>query len=418
MLNFTYEFQLKPNRQQECLMLSWLETARKVYNYALAERKAWVESRKCAVNACSLRQEYIMPADAPKPTYARQCKSLAAAKRDIPELAVPHTHVLQQALRTLEAAFVSMWERGHGFPRFKKPGRMRSFLFPQMGVNPIQGNKLKLPKLGEVKMRMSRAIPDGFELKQARIVKRASGWYAMLVLQLDVDVPDRMPHGEPIGIDLGLLSFVATSTGVTVQRPKFFVQLQGKLKSLQRKLKHKKLGSSNWRKLQGKVARLYEHISNTRKDFHFKLAHHLCESAGMIFAEDLNLKGLAKGMLGKHCLDAGWGQFLNILKWVCWKRDVYFALVDASGTSQTCPQCQTVTGKKELSERVNDCPNCGYQTDRDVAAAQVVAQRGLAAVGHTVSKLAEGKDALLPLMQESPRLLVRGVSTRLITDFP
>ena len=383
-------------------MESYLETCRKVYNYALAERKAWIESRKCAVNACSIRHEYIMPPDAPKPSYARQCKSLAAAKKDIPTLALPHTHVLQQALRTLEASFVAMWERGHGFPRFKKPGRMRSFLFPQMGVNPIQGNKLKLPKIGSVKMRVSRPIPEGFELKQVRIVRRASGWYAMLILQMDVGVPDRMPHGEPLGIDLGLISFLATSTGELIARPKFFVDLQGKLKSLQRSLKQKKLGSSNWRKLQVKVARLHEHISNTRKDFHFKLAHRLCDNAGMIFAEDLNLKALSRGMLCKNTDDAGWGQFLSILKWVCWKRDVYFALVDLKGTSQTCPQCQTITGKKELSERVHKCNECGYETDRDVAAAQVVVQRGCAAVGHTVDKLVEGKVIGLPRKQESP----------------
>lgn len=402
MLTLTYEFQIKPDRQQEDLMESYLETCRKVYNYALAERKAWIESRKCAVNACSIRHEYIMPPDAPKPSYARQCKSLAAAKKDIPTLALPHTHVLQQALRTLEASFVAMWERGHGFPRFKKPGRMRSFLFPQMGVNPIQGNKLKLPKIGSVKMRVSRPIPEGFELKQVRIVRRASGWYAMLILQMDVGVPDRMPHGEPLGIDLGLISFLATSTGELIARPKFFVDLQGKLKSLQRSLKQKKLGSSNWRKLQVKVARLHEHISNTRKDFHFKLAHRLCDNAGMIFAEDLNLKALSRGMLCKNTDDAGWGQFLSILKWVCWKRDVYFALVDLKGTSQTCPQCQTITGKKELSERVHKCNECGYETDRDVAAAQVVVQRGCAAVGHTVDKLVEGKVIGLPRKQESP----------------
>jgi hypothetical protein len=274
-----------------------------------------------------------MSADAGKPNYARQCKTLAAAKKNIPELAEPHTHVLQQALRTLEASFVAMWERGHGFPRFKKPGRMRSFLFPQMGVNPIQGNRLKLPKIGTVR------------------------------------------------------------------------------------LKHKRKGSNSWRKLQGKVARLHEHISNTRKDFHFKLAHRLRDSAGMIFAEDLNLKALAQGMLCKHTLDARWGGFLNILKWVAQKRGVYFALVDSSGTSQTCPQCQTHTGKKELSLRVHSCPNCGYQSDRDVAAAQVVMQRGIVsqcglgvspsratgvAVGHTVSKLSEGKVVGLPVKKESP----------------
>lgn len=376
MLTLTYEYQIKPSRQQEEQMFFYLETCRKVYNYALAERKAWINSRKCAINACSIRHEYIMSADAPKPSYARQCKSLAAAKKDIPELALPHTHVLQQALRTLEASFVAMWERGHGFPRFKKPGRMRSFLFPQMGVNPIAGNRLKLPKIGSVKMRLSRPIPDGFELPQVRIVKRASGWYAMLSLQCDVSIPSAMPHGHSLGIDLGLRSFLATSDNETIARPKFFVNTQRKLKSLQKRVSRKRIGSSNWRKAVAKVASLHEHISNARKDFHFKTAHHLCNQAGMIFAEDLNLKAMSKGMLCKHTLDAGFGQFLNILEWVCSKRDVFFARVDAKNTSQTCPNCQTHTGKKQLSQRIHECPNCQYITDRDVAAAQVVMQRG------------------------------------------
>jgi putative transposase len=101
-------------------------------------------------------------------------------------------------------------------------------------------------------------------------------------------------------------------------------------------------------------------------------------------------------------LDSSMEQFLNILKWVCWKRDVYFALVDPKGTSQTCPSCQTVTGKKGLDERVHECKTCGYQTDRDVAAAQVVMQRGCVAVGQTVVKLSEGKNSSFPMKKESP----------------
>ncbi len=124
----------------------------------------------------------------------------------------------------------------------------------------------------------------------------------------------------------------------------------------------------------------------------------------MIFAEDLNLKGLAKGMLGKHCLDAGWGSFLQILSHVCWQRGVYFAQVEARGTSQTCPNCGVVTGKKDLSERVHHCPECGYTANRDLAAAQIVMQRGLSAVGHTVKKLGVGNVIEHPMIQESLRL--------------
>lgn len=138
-----------------------------------------------------------------------------------------------------------MWERGHRFPRFKKPGRMRSFLFPQMGVNPVGGNRLKLPKIGSVKMRLSRPIPNGFELKQVRIVRRASGWYALLALQSDVSIPSAMPHGHSLGIYLGLLSFLVTSNRETIARPKFFVDAERKLKSLQKRVSSKVKGSSN-----------------------------------------------------------------------------------------------------------------------------------------------------------------------------
>jgi putative transposase len=250
--------------------------------------------------------------------------------------------------------------------------------------------------IGKVKFRQSRPIPDGFVVKQIRIVKRASGYFAMLVLQCGVEIPRATPQGHPVGIDLGLEKFLATSDHEFVPRPRFFVDAQRKLKLLQQKLKPKKLGSNNWRKAQQKVARYHQHISDRRKDFHFKTAHQLCNQAGMIFAEDLNLKAMSKGMLCKHTLDAGFGQFLSILEYVCFKRNVAFLKVDPNGTSQICPSCQTHTGKKPLSVRVHSCPECGYETDRDVAAAQVVAQRGLAAVGHTVKMLSEGKVIGLP----------------------
>jgi putative transposase len=126
----------------------------------------------------------------------------------------------------------------------------------------------------------------------------------------------------------------------------------------------------------------------------------------MIFAEDLNLKMTSRGILAKHCLDAGWGEFLEILKWVAWKRGVYFAKVDPNGTSQTCPQCGAHTGKKELSERVHRCDECGYITDRDVAAAQVVEQRGLLAVGQTVLLPVEEGSSRTPMKQEIPRAIL------------
>ena len=106
MLTVNYEYKLKPNAQQVKTFDAWLSTCKKVYNFALRERKDWVNSRKSAVNACSLVSEYILPPDATRPTYASQCKALTSAKKIYTELQLPHIHVLQQTLRQLEAAFV------------------------------------------------------------------------------------------------------------------------------------------------------------------------------------------------------------------------------------------------------------------------------------------------------------------------
>lgn len=386
---------------------------RKVWNYALRERKDWSKSRKCQINACSISGEYVIPASAPYPNYAQQCKSLTAAKTEFPELATVNAQALQQVLKRLEAAFVDMKRKGMGFPRFKNRYRMRSFVYPQLGKSQLlRGNQIKLPQLGWLEYVKSREIPDGFVVKQARIVRKASGYFVMMMLECNVSVPDVMPHGYPVGIDLGLDKFVATSEGEVVDRPRFLSSLHRKLKLLQRRLKIKQKGSNNRHKLNRKIARLHQRLSDTRKDWHFKLAHSLCDSAGMIFVEDIDFRVWAKGMLGKHTLDAGFGQFINILQWVCWKRGVYFAKVDKDYTSQVCPSCDAYTGLKELKNRIHSCLECGYTTHRDVASAQVIRNRGVLAVGRIVGEQIACGDGLTGTgnsLVKSPRSRKKGL---------
>jgi putative transposase len=98
--------------------------------------------------------------------------------------------VLQQVLRKLETAFVDMQRKGMGFPRFKNRYRMRSFVYPQLGKGEIlKGNQIKLPQLGWLKYIKSRNIPDGFFVKQARIVRKASGYFLMLTLFMQCKYP-------------------------------------------------------------------------------------------------------------------------------------------------------------------------------------------------------------------------------------
>lgn len=313
------------------------------------------------------------------PTEVNQLNALPDAKKDVTRLALVPSQVLQQAIKQLHRSWEGFQKIGHGFPRFKKFGQFKSLLFPQFKQSPVVGNKLLLPKLGLVKVNLHRPIPDGFVVKQVRILKKADRWYASIALQCDVSVPDPMPHGHAIGVDIGLEKFLATSDGVLVKPPKFFKSLQSKLKLLQRRLSRKKKRSKNYEKARIEVALLHHQIDNTRKDFHFKQAHALCDAGDMVFMEDLDYTVMAKGMFGKHMLDGGFGAFRTIVKYVCWKRDKFFGVVNARGTSQECPECGLAV-KKDLKQRVHNCPECGFTTDRDVSSGLVIRNRGIALI--------------------------------------
>ncbi len=323
-------------------------------------------------------REYIIPASVPFPSYQRQQNDLPKLKQEYPQLADVHSQILQTTIRRLHDTWDAFQKRGFGFPRFKKFGQFKSFVFPQFKDHPVMGYHIKLPKLGLVPINMHRPIPEGFVVKQVRVLSkcRNTQWYVVLTLQSEVSIPDAPVHGRAIGIDVGLERFLTTSDGSWVERPKFLKSLQGELKLLQRRASRKRIRSKNWEKAQVKVARLHHQIANTRKDYHLKTAHSLCDQAQTIFAEDVNTVGLNRGMLRKDCIDASFAQFLSLLEWVCFKRGAFFLRVNPRGTSQTCPECR-VTVAKPLSEREHICPECGYRTHRDHAAAEMVLLRGL-----------------------------------------
>ena len=196
----------------------------------LVGKKAWLKSRKCQVDRCSLISEYIIPADTPYPNYFVQAKSLTEAKKTNDELKSVNAQVLQQTLKVIDRAFNDMKSRGNGFPRYKK--KLKSFVYPAMLKGCLADGKVKLPQLGWARIRQSRSYPEGFAPKQARIVRRASGYFLMIIFQSKDSIPDPLPGKKSLGIDAGIESFIATSDGELVKSPKFLVHAQHKLKLL------------------------------------------------------------------------------------------------------------------------------------------------------------------------------------------
>lgn len=396
MLSLTFQYKLIPNKSQVTVINEWLEICRGVYNWNNCERKDWIKARKSEINSCSIVKEYIISADAKFPNYHTQAVNLTQAKKENPQLKKVQSQVLQSILKRLDKAWSNFFDKKkkRGLPRYKQPNQFKSFVYPQVKETDFDRNKVRLPKIGWIKFRKSRKFPIGFTPKQLRVIKKAVGYFVQIVFVSVENVPDVMPGNTSVGVDAGISSFIATSDGVKIQTPLFVQQAASKLKSLQRRLKHKIKGSNNWLKLQKKIAKLHFVVTSRRTDWLFKLAHQLCDRADNIFVEDVDFRAWQKGLFGKQINNSAIGKFINeILPMVCFKRDVYYLKVDKNYTSQICPECGANTGKKALSQRVHRC-NCGAILNRDIASAKVVRQRGNVAVGHTVARgLQDAEDA-------------------------
>jgi putative transposase len=386
-------------------MDNWLELLRRQYNYRLGERFNWWEQNRCDINACPLICH--LPELKPNPGFYSQKRDLVNSKLLFPEYGGIHSQVLQDCVERVKKTF-DRWFKGDskgkrsGKPRFKGQGRYRSFAFPQMKQDCIDGKFIKLPKIGKVKVILHRSIPDGFKIKTATITQKADGWYVTLSLE-DASVPELSPElptlDNTIGIDMGLKSFLVTDEGKEVPIPQHYRKAQKRLGRLQRSLSRKKKGSKRRKKAIKRVAKAHQKVANQRKDFHYKTAKRLLNKGKHIGHEALNIKGIARTRMAKSTYDAGWGTFLQILSVKAVNAGLMTIAVNPNGTTQNCSGCgQKVP--KEIQDRWHSCPHCGLELDRDHNAAINIKYL---AVGHPVNKAQETPDGI-PGVTEKPTL--------------
>jgi putative transposase len=246
-----YKFRMCPNKQQEAMLDLTLETCRQLYNLALADRKNAYE-----VEGISR-------------TYEDQAAMLTVERKSGNFNSI-YAHCLQDVLRRLDKSFKSFFRRVKagdkpGYPRFKGEGWYKSFTYPDSETGyKIEGSKLTLSKIGSIRIFKHRDVEG--KIKTCTIKKDLLGhWFAVLVVEID-DISLVEPK-TAIGVDVGLKSLVALSTGDTIQYPRYYVQTQQKLAVAQRNLSRKKKGSANRRKAKAKVAKISNDIQNHRDEF-------------------------------------------------------------------------------------------------------------------------------------------------------
>ncbi len=381
-----YQYKLRPTKEQAAKIDQWLSMLCAQYNYLLADRFDWWERNRSPINACPLVCH--LPELRDNPDYYSQKKTLPSLKKTHPWYAEIYSQVLQDVVKRVKITFDRFLKgdgsgKRSGRPRFKPRNRYRTFTYPQIKEECLQGNTINLPMFGRVKVILHRPIPDGFKVKTLSISKKADGYYLTLSLE-DLTIPIIKPDINPeaiTGIDVGLKEFLTTSEGESVAIPQHYRKAQKRLKVIQKRVSRRKKDSNRRRKAVKRLGKQHKKVADKRKDFHFKTANYLLSKYDVVAHEDLNVKGLSRTRLAKSVHDAGWSSFLSILQVKAENAGLLTIAVKASGTTQDCSSCGVKVSKK-LHERWHSCL-CGCSLNRDHNAAINIRNR---AEGHPVLK--------------------------------
>ena len=356
MLRRTFKYRLYPNRRQREKLQATLEVCRELYNAALQERReAWSSHRQGIY-------------------YQEQAKQLPDIKAVREDLRAVHSQVLQEVLRRIDKAFQAFFlrcQRGQvpGFPRFRSESRYDSFTYPQGGFQ-LRG-RLWLSKIGDIKIKLHRGIKG--QIKTLNLKRENGMWYACFSCLVE---PEALPaNDKAVGLDVGLLSFVTRSDGRRIGNPRLFQKAQKRLRRAQRRVARRERFSKRWKKAVGLVVKMHRKVFNQRNDFQHQLSRKMVNNYGIIVVEDLNVKGLSRGLFAKAVHDAGWAAFFRKLSYKAESAGRRFLSVDPRGTSQRCP-CGEANPKR-LWDREHVCRHCGLLTTRDHASAMEILRLGL-----------------------------------------
>lgn len=362
----TYRYRLYPSKAQAIFLDGQLREACGLYNAGLQERRD-------AYRMCGKSLTYYDQANQLKEIRAEGWLDLA------------NFSCCQDVLRRLDKTFKAFFRRVKngekaGFPRFRSHRRFDSITFPSYGdgCKVLPSGKLKIQGAGHLKVKWHRPVEG--TIKTVTIKRAAGKWYVCFSVECEAQP---LPlSDQAVGLDVGLTTFAVLDDGQEIENPRLYRQAQAQLRRAQRKVARRKKGGKGRRKAVVLLQKASAHVTNKRLDFHHKESRKLVERYGLIAVEDLNIKGLAAGMLAKSVHDVGWGSFLQLVATKAECAGRLLIKVNPRGTSQRCSACGT-TVHKELKDRWHDCPSCGLSIGRDHNSAKEILRLGLSLAGVT-----------------------------------
>jgi transposase len=392
-------FRMYPTPAQQAALLEQCKQARYMWNLALEQWLMWTRDK------------------GPTPNFAEQCRQLTEARATFGWLRAGSQTVQQQALRDFDQAVKNFYAGNHRRPTWRKAALHEGFRIVGGQASRIMKLSRKwaavlVPKVGWVRLRLSRAIP---EAKSYRITRdRAGRWHiAFAAIPPPIPAPGT---GEVVGVDRGVTVSAALSTGEVLACPGLSEREQDRLKHLQRRLARCRRGSNRRRRIKAAIAKLHTRAGDRRKDWVEKNSTDLARRFDVVRVEDLRIARLtrrprpkadperpgaylpnrrrAKAGLNRGILANGWGALVCRLEQKAAGR---VEKVNPAYTSQTCSVCGHCAPENRESQAVFRCVACGHEANADVnAAVNIAAGRAVSARRETPPRVSPKREPQLP----------------------
>jgi len=355
-----YKYRIYPKPKQVELLEKHFGCSRYIYNWALeAKNESYAKTGKSQ-------------------TFCHLANELPRMKEKFPWLAEVNSQALQKSLLNLETAFTNFFRKvkegnkDPGYPTFKKKRGRQSFQCPQHVRVDFDGKCIWIPKVHKIKTVFSRRFKG--EARTVTISKNPSGKYFVSILVEDgKSLPEKKPidKDKAVGIDLGISHFAVLSDGTKIANPRFGKMIGTRLARLNRRVSRKVKGSKNKGKARIRLSRMYEQITNKRRDFLHKLSSRLVDENQTICLEDLNVAGMVRNRcLAKSIMDSAWSEFVSMLEYKStWKGNNLIRIGRFDPSSKMCSKCGHIKDNLSLKDRDWTCEKCRAKHDRDVNAA-------------------------------------------------
>lgn len=357
-VNKAYRYRLYPTADQKAMFAKTFGCARFIYNKMLGDRISYYRETGKKLHNTPAQYKSEFP-------WLREVDSLALAN----------------AQMNLDKAYNNFWKNRSyfGLPHFKskRAGHNSYSTNNQKGSVRIEDGRIKLPRIGWVKIRLHRPLMETSTIKTVTISQTPSGkYYISILVEYENQVLPIIPK-QFLGLDFTMHGLYAASDEEDGTYPEFLHKAEKKLVRAQRKLSRKQNGSRNWEKQRQRLAAIHEKTANKRKDFLHKKSRYLADKYDAIGIEDISVKTMGsrkkKGRFsfGKSVADNGWNIFVNMLAYkLAWQGKQLIKVDKWYPSSQLCHKCGHKNPKtKNLSVREWTCPVCGMHHNRDKNAA-------------------------------------------------